>query len=165
MGIRKADTVVVADIGLVGIGGHLLNLRMIGTEVQQPHDLEHRCCSTVPIAGAFVAAAILRIGIDEGLGSFFYLGNGFSLTGFVFLAKQDARQPVATDPGIPVHAGRLPPVVPLEGRYQDAPLYLTVYPLAEVWGERVELLLEHVLGPDDEAGGLGIEEVHLLKLC
>ena len=32
--ICKADTVVVADIGLIGIGGHLLNLRMIGTKVQ-----------------------------------------------------------------------------------------------------------------------------------
>ena len=120
MCIGKAHAVVIADIGFIGVGGHPLDFSEHSGEVgvigQQPQDLEHRCCSAVPIARSFIASAILRIGIDEGPYGLTNLSDGFSLASLILLTDKHTSQPVGTDPWIPVHACRLPPVVFLHSR-------------------------------------------------
>ena len=140
MGIGKADAVVVTDVGLVGIGGHSSDLLCVAGEIgEKPQHLKHRCGSTIPVAGPFVATAIFRVGVDEDLGGLPDLPDGFCLARLVFLADEYAGQPVGAYPGVPVHAGLLPPIVLLDSRLEDAALYLTVDTLAEVGREHLVL--------------------------
>ena len=162
VGIGKTDAIVIADIGLIGIGGHLLDFWLNGAKIQKSHHFKHRGGGTIPVAWSFVTTTILGIGIDESLCGFPYLGDGLGLTRLIFLTDKDTGEPVGTDPGVPVHASRLPPVVIFNGRLEDAPLYLAVDTLTEVWREGVELFLEHVSRPHNQTGSLSIEEIHLL---
>ena len=153
----------MTDVGLVGIGGHSSDLLCVAGEIgEKPQHLKHRCGSTIPVAGPFVATAIFRVGVDEDLGGLPDLPDGFCLARLVFLADEYAGQPVGAYPGVPVHASLLPPVVLLDSRLEDAALYLTVDALAEVGRELVELRLEHIARPGYKIGRLCIEEVHRL---
>ena len=90
------------------------------------------------------------------------LTDSLSLSCLILLTDQHTGEPVTTNPGVPVHACRFPPIVFLECRDENSAFYLLVNTLAEVWRELIEWLLQHVPCPDDETGGLCIEEIHFL---
>ena len=169
VGIGKVHAVAVANIYLIYIcahAPHLFAVRHIAAprRLQQADRLKERCRRTVPVAGALVAAAVVRIGIHKRLQRLLYLADGLLSARLVLFREQNARQPVRRDPRVPVHAGRLPPVVLRQGGVQHAPFQFLPHPLAHLRCEGVEPRLQHIRRPRHETGRLGIEEIHLLLL-
>ena len=124
----------MTDVRSVGEGSHPSDFLYVdGTVRQQSQHLEHRSCRSVPIARAFVTAAILRVGIYKGLCRFLNLFDSFALPCVILFTNQYACQPVAAYPWIPVHGGPLPPVVLGQCWFENPALYLFVYALTQVW--------------------------------
>ena len=169
VGVGKVDGIAVAYIHLIYIGLHGLELLHVGGHeagmrggLQQVERLEERGGGTVPVVGAFVAAAVGRVGIHERFAGFHYLAESVVAARLVVLAEQDARQPVAAYPGIPVHAGGLPPVFVFHRRGQYASAHLLVDALGEQRREAVQLVGQHIAGVGHERRRLGIEQIYRL---
>ena len=120
VGVGKAEHITVADIRLVAILCHRPDLG-VATQVdaaasgifKHGHTFVKRGGGTIPVAGALVATTVGLVAVGKGVEGLEYLVYSLHLPLAVALAEQHARKPVAANPGVPVHAGRLPPVVGL----------------------------------------------------
>ena len=168
MGIGKAQTIAVGNIRGIRVSCHprQFSIGKISAVaiVSQVETVEERCRRTIPIGRSLVASSIIGIGIVEALHGFVYLLNGLLTTHGVAFAKHHAGEPVRTDPGIPVHACFLPPVVGGKSGREHTACYLIVYPFCHHRRKAVYLLLQCALCPRHESCCLGIEEIDVLVL-
>ena len=92
------------------------------------------------------------------------MGDGFGFACLVCFADEYTGEPVAANPGVPVHAGGLPPVVFGERWFENSVFHLFVDTFANVGGKGIQLFFEHISGPYDETGRLGIKQVDFLNV-
>ena len=169
VGIGEVDAVALTDIHLIGIGGHGLQFGLAvewigigGGTVELVYAVIERGGSPVPVVSTLITTAIIGIGRHKGIHGHHDLLHGFHLAASIALVEQHTAEPVGTDPGVPVHAGRLPPVVVSECGLQDAAFDVVIHPLANHGRNLVELFSEEIGGPCHESCSLGIEEIDIL---
>ena len=132
--------------------------------VQQLERLEERGPRASPVARPLVAAAVVRVGVDESIEAPGDLPHRAHAALRVALQQQDARQPVRVDPGVPVvdlarGEAHPPEVVALEVRGEDAPAHLEAQALAHEGVDGVEAFAHQVVGPGEECARLRREEI------